>query len=84
MVDEDSPDSDSADLSISGEEGHWTILLAYYISWFKLRTKLFSNAGYTAKKCLEILFLLHNLHILAQDQKKKVLFFRANFEQLSL
>ena len=49
MVDEDSPDSDAADLSISGEEGHWTILLAYYISWFKLRTKLFSNAGYTAK-----------------------------------
>ena len=49
MVDEDSPDSHSADLSISGEEGHWTILLAYYISWFELRTKLFSNAGYTAK-----------------------------------
>ena len=49
MVDEDSPDSHSADLSISGEEGHWTISLAYYISWFKLRTKLFSNAGYTAK-----------------------------------
>ena len=49
MVDEDSPDSHSADLSISGEEGHWTILLAYYISWFKLTTKLFSNADYTAK-----------------------------------
>ena len=49
MVDEDSPDSHSAELSISGEESHWTILLAYYISRFKLRTKLFSNAGYTAK-----------------------------------
>ena len=34
MVDEDSPDSHSNDLSISEEEGHWTILLAHYISWF--------------------------------------------------
>ena len=33
MVDEDSPDSHSTDLSISGEEGHWTILLAHYIFW---------------------------------------------------
>ena len=49
MLDEDSPDSHSAELSISDEEGYWTILLAYYISWFKLTTKLFSNAGYTAK-----------------------------------
>ena len=36
-----------------------------------------------AQKCLEILLLLYNLHILASDQKK-FLSFRATFEQLSL
>ena len=40
MVDEDSPDSHSADLSISGEEGHWTILFAYYISWFLIEARV--------------------------------------------
>ena len=49
MVDEDSPDSHSTDLSISGEEGHWTILLAHYMFWFEMRTKLFRDAGYNAK-----------------------------------
>ena len=34
-------------------------------------------------KCLEILLLLYNLHILASLQKT-FLFFRATFEQLSL
>ena len=33
MVDED---SHLIDLSVSGEEGHSTILLAYYIFWFYL------------------------------------------------
>ena len=79
MVDEDSPDSHSTDLSISGEEGHWTILLAHYMFWFEMRTKLFRNAGYTAKlhknACTICIF---------STRPKKVLFFRANFEQLSL
>ena len=34
MVKEDSPDSHLTELSISGKEGHLTILLAHYISWF--------------------------------------------------
>ena len=38
MMDEDSC---STDLSVSGEEGHSTILLAHYIFWFKLRAKFF-------------------------------------------
>ena len=46
MVDED---SHSTDLSFSGEEGHSTILLAHFMFWFHLRTKLFSYAGYAAK-----------------------------------
>ena len=33
-----------------------------------------------AKKCLEILLLLYNLHILASDQRK----FLSRFEELSL
>ena len=35
------------------------------------------------EKCLEILRLLYDLHILASDQKK-FCFFRAAFEQLSI
>ena len=37
----------------------------------------------TLEECLEILLLLYNLHVFASDQKK-VLFFRATIEQLSL
>ena len=48
-MDEDSPNSHSTDLSISGEEGYWTILWAHYMFWFKMRTKLLRNASYTAK-----------------------------------
>ena len=44
---------------------------------------MFNNAVYVAEKCLEILLLLYNLHILASEQKT-FLFFRATFEQLSL
>ena len=46
MVDED---SHSTDFSVSGEEGHSTILLAQFIFWFLLMTKLFSKADYIAK-----------------------------------
>ena len=63
MVDED---SHSTDLSVS-EEGHSTILLAHYIFWFQLRTQLFRNLVTPEQKCLEILLLLYNLHILASD-----------------
>ena len=45
MVDKD---SHSTDLSVAGEEGHSTTLLAHYICWFYLRTKLFSNAEINA------------------------------------
>ena len=45
MVDEDSPDSHSTDLIISGKEGHWTIY--WLITCFGLN--LFRNAGYNAK-----------------------------------
>ena len=50
--------SNSTDLSFSGEEGHSAVLLAHFMFWFQLRTKLFSNAGYAAKlhkKCQETL-----------------------------
>ena len=46
MVDKDSR---STDLSVSGEEGHLTNLLAHYTCFLLLRTKLFSNGGYSAK-----------------------------------
>ena len=49
MVDKDSHSTSSSDLSVSGIEGHSTILLAHYIFWFKLRIKLFCNAGYAAE-----------------------------------
>ena len=79
MADEDLHSTDS---SVSGE-GHSTILLTHpriftrliliYIFWFKVRAKLFSNAGLDAK-----------LHIFALDQikeennsNKKSLFFWA-------
>ena len=45
-VDEDSHSTDS---SVSGEESNSLILLAHYIFWFLLRTKLLSNAGYAAE-----------------------------------
>ena len=70
MVDED---SHSTDLSVS-EEGHSTILLAHYIFWFQLRTQLFRNLVTPEQKCLEILLLLYNLHILASDFKTFLFF----------
>ena len=63
MVNED---SHSTDLSVS-EGGHSTILLAHYIFWFQLRTQLFRNLVTPEQKCLQILLLLYNLHILASD-----------------
>ena len=39
-------DSHSTDLTVSGEEGHFIGSLHFGL---QLRTKLFSNAGYTAK-----------------------------------
>ena len=58
-------DSHSTDLSVAGEEGHSTILLHWLITFF-------------GQKCLEILLLLYNLHILASDPKK-VFVFSSNF-----
>ena len=61
---------------VSGEEGYSTILLAQFIFW------LFNNAAWLrrkiAQKCMEILLLLYNLHILPSGQKK-FLFFWATF-----
>ena len=42
-------DEDSTDLSVTGEEGHSTILLAHYIFVFLFRTNLLSNADYSVK-----------------------------------
>ena len=84
MVDED---SHPTDLSVSGEEGHSTILLAHYIFWFQLWTKLFSNAGYAAKyNCTK---MLRNLTFVVKFvyfsiRPWKICFFRATFKQLSL
>ena len=82
MVHEDTRDSHSADLSISGEEGHWTILLAHYISWFLLRTKLFSLAGYTVKLLRNLKFVVQFTYFSTTPKKGSVLL--ATFEQLSL
>ena len=74
MMDEDSC---STDLSVSGEEGHSTILLAHYIFCFKLRAKFFWQHWLRRKitqKCLEILLLLYNLNILASGFKKFLFF----------
>ena len=74
------------DLSVSGEEGHSTILLAHYIFWFYLSTKLLATL-FTPHNCPK---LLRNLTFVIQfayfiiTPKKKFLFFRATFEQLSL
>ena len=40
-------DSHWADLSVLGEEGHWTIafLLAHYIFWFLIEDKVIKQAG---------------------------------------
>ena len=70
-------------MSVSGEEGHSTIITFYGFIENKV---IFSDAGYAAKlhkKCLEISLLLCNLHILTSDQKQ-ILFIRATFEQLSM
>ena len=70
MVDEDK--SHSTDLSVSGEKGHSAILLA-----LQLRTKLFSNAGYTAKLCTKMLrnliFVVHFAYF--STRPKNFLFF---------
>ena len=55
---------------------HFLVDWAQVVSQRWLRRKI-------AQKCLEILLLLCNLHILASDQKT-FLFYRATFEQLSL
>ena len=84
MVDEHQ--SHSTDLSVSGEEGHSTILLAHYILWFY-------NWG---QSCLVTLVkpqncpkMLRNLIFVVQFayfsiRPKNVWFFRATFEQVSL
>ena len=82
MVDED---SHSTDLSVSGEEGHSTTLLAHYIFGFDGGQSYLATLV-TPQNCTKMvrnLTLLYNLYILASDQKK-LLFICATVEQLSL
>ena len=58
MVDED---SHSTDLSVSGEEDHLTILLAYYNFGFNWGEIFLATLPVTPK-CSEILLLLYILH----------------------
>ena len=78
-------DSHSTDLCL-GWRSSFNNFIGSLHFWFLLRTKLFSNAGYAQNctKCFEILLLLYKLHVLASDQKKVSVLFRATFEQLSL
>ena len=46
MVDKD---SHSTDLTVSVEEGYWTILLAHYIFLVLIEDKVIQHAGYAAK-----------------------------------
>ena len=83
MVNED---SHSTNLSVSGEEGHSTILLANYFFWFYLRTKLFSNVGYAAKFHKNALksYFCSTICIFQHHTQKRFLLFGASSEQLSL
>ena len=69
MVDKD---SHSTDLSVLGEEGHSTILLATLVS-LQNCTKMLRNPT----------FVGYNLNLLASDQKR-FWFFQTSFEQLLL
>ena len=99
MADEDLHSTDS---SVSGE-GHSTILLTHpriftrliliYIFWFKVRAKLFSNAGLDAKlnkNAQRPYFVVQFAHFCIrpnkgrEQQQQKVFVFLSNFEQLSL
>ena len=56
-------------------------LFGFYLGQSYLATLVMPQ---NCTKCLEILPLLYKLHILASDQKKFFVLFRATFEQLSL
>ena len=56
-------------------------LFGFYLGQSYLATLVMPQ---NCTKCLEILSLLYKLHILASDQKKFFVLFRATFEQLSL
>ena len=63
--------------SVSGE-GHSTILLAHYIFWLFIEDKATQHCWLLrkiAQKCLEIVLLLYNFHILASDPPPPMLFF---------
>ena len=84
MVDEHQ--SHSTDLSVSGEEGHSTILLAHYILWFYNWGRSCLAMLVTPQNCPK---MLRNLIFVVQFayfsiRPKNVWFFRATFEQVSL
>ena len=59
---------------------YWLIRLSgFYLGQSYLATLVTPQ---NCTKCLEILLLLYKLHILASDQKKFFVFFRATFEEL--
>ena len=67
-------DEDSTDLSVTGEEGNSTILLAHYIFLFFIQDKVI-------KQCW---FLRKIAHKKIGIRPKNVFVFSSNFEQLSL
>ena len=81
MVDEE---SHSTDLSVSGAEGHSTILLTHYIFWFTEDKVIYQRwlRRKIAQKCLEILLLMYNLHVFS-IRPKNVFVFSSNFRYKS-
>ena len=77
MVNED---LHSTDLSVSDEEGHWTILLAPSLQFLVLIEDVIKQRWLRSRIALKMQYILH---ILSSEQKK-FLFLRATFEQLSL
>ena len=72
--------------SVSGEEGHSTILLAHYIFWLFIEDKATQHCWLLhkiAQKGLESVLLLYDLLILASDPPPPNVVFRATFEKLS-
>ena len=78
-------DSHSTDLSVSGKEGRSTFIGSLHFLGLAEDKVIWQHWLHhkIAQKCLEILLLMYNLHIFS-IRPKKVLFFRATYEQLSL
>ena len=75
-------DSHSIDLSVSGEEGHSTILLAHYIFGFNWgQSFVVSNAGYTKND--QRSYFCCTICIFKHETKKSFCFFEQLLQLLS-